>query len=165
MADKTIGDLTEADTLDGTELFETEQGGNSRKTTLGTAASKSIATASEIAAGTANKVITADGLEDALDPATSTASSALATDWSSEIVRDVTASGDITLSNPTNVEPGTSRMAFIYGDDTTERSLSFGTSFKGALPDETVTSTKGLLLVMTARATDYIVLTWKVIEE
>lgn len=33
MADKTIGDLTEADTLDGTELVEIEQDGNSRKVT------------------------------------------------------------------------------------------------------------------------------------
>jgi hypothetical protein len=33
MADFKISDLTSADTLDGSEIFETEQGGNSRKTT------------------------------------------------------------------------------------------------------------------------------------
>ena len=86
-------------------------------------------------------------------------------DWSIHIVEIESLESDMTFNNPTNVEPGTSRMLFVQGNSSTERSLSFGTNFKGALPDETVTNTKSLLVIMTARDTDYIVLTWKVIEE
>lgn len=51
MADKTIGDLTSAGALAGTELLEVEQSGNSRKVTVDTA----LSDRSVLVAGTENQ--------------------------------------------------------------------------------------------------------------
>jgi hypothetical protein len=123
------------------------------------------ATAANIRAGASNKVVTADALEAALAPVVSaTVTGTVARDWSDYCVRDDTVTGNVTYSNPTNVEPGTSREVWIFGDSATERSISWGTNFKGALPDVTVTSTRGLHVVMSARTSTFISLSWKPIE-
>lgn len=123
------------------------------------------ATAANIRAGAADKIVTADVIEAALAPVVSASvTGTIATDWSSHLSRDLTATGNLTFSNPTNVEPGTSREIWVFGNDSTERSISWGTNIKGAIPDETVTSTRGLHIVMSARTSSFISLSWKVIE-
>lgn len=123
------------------------------------------ATAANIRAGASNKVVTADGIEAALTPVVSASvSGTIATDWSDHLSRDLTATGNLTFSNPTNVEPGTTREIWVFGNSATERSISWGTNIKGAIPDETVTIARGLHIVMSARTSSFISLSWKVIE-
>ncbi|MEX1181550.1 MAG: hypothetical protein WEB63_12170, partial [Cucumibacter sp.] len=38
------------------------------------------------------------------------------------------------LGNPTNGQPGTWRRVRVIGDDTTDRTLTFGTQYEGDLP-------------------------------
>jgi len=72
-------------------------------------------------------------------------------DWASFLTADWVMGGNYTLSNPTNVIPGTTRMVRVRGNSTTNRVLSFGTNFVGNLPDEAVDSASYIVMSLYAQ--------------
>lgn len=121
------------------------------------------ASAAQWAQRTANKVLTADGLASAFEAVTLTDASTVALDWTAGFRRRLTMAGNRTLGNPTNVVSGSTIVLEIYGNNATARSLSFGSNYRPALPAETLTSSKGLILSLYAESTTRIIPTWKVV--
>lgn len=115
------------------------------------------ATAANIRAGASNKVLTADGIEDALALTTPSGSSNFAPDFNSFMVADWAVTNNRTLSNPTNVSPGDTRYVFIRASSGT-RAITFGSNYKGDLPTlDDVTSSKWYLLSLVAYSSTHIV--------
>src|SRR3990167_9242036 len=93
------------------------------------------ATDAEVYAATADKYLAADHLEtaSALVALTETAG-AVAVDWDTFINGSVTVDQATAISNPTNGQPGTWRTILIQGNDTTDRTITFGNQFLGDVP-------------------------------
>ena len=85
-------------------------------------------------------------------------------DWGDFYSIDGTCTANVTIENMLGVIPGQSRELWLFGDSATERTISFGSDFKGEIPDTAVTSTVGLHLVVSARTTSFLSASWKVIE-
>lgn len=88
------------------------------------------ASAADIRAGTADKYITADGVESAAEEVTLTDGANIAVDWSTFINANVTLGGNRTLDLPSNGEPGTSRLIRVIQDATGSRLLTFAAGYK-----------------------------------
>ena len=115
------------------------------------------ASVANIRASVADKVITADGVENACAIVTLTDATTVAIDWDAFLMADVTFTANRTLGNPTNVQVGTTRYIVVKGSSTTPRTISFGSNFKGDLPTNTVTTTAWLLIGLTALTTTHII--------
>lgn len=150
VAAETEGEVQEIEILAGLVL-----------TALGLGIDK--ASAANIRAAASNKVITADGIESASALVTLTDTATVAIDWDAFVVGDLVVTANRTVGNPTNVQPGVSRSIFVFGDSATERSLSWEANYADPLPEETVTSTSGLLITLTPRSTSLIAVSWQVV--
>jgi hypothetical protein len=94
------------------------------------------ATSAEIRAATAGaKAIMAEDLETASAAValTETAGS-IAVDWDAFVYGEVTIDENTTIANPTNGQPGTWRTLYVVGNNTTDRTISFGNQFLGEVP-------------------------------
>lgn len=116
-----------------------------------------IATAANIQAAAANKLISADGVLSALAWVTLTYGASYAADFATFECGIMTLTGNLTLSNPTNVQVGKTKNIILIGNNATARTISFGANFKGNLPTDTVTSTSALLLALTAYSSSHII--------
>lgn len=116
-----------------------------------------IATAANIRAAAANKLIAADGVLSALAWVTVTYGASVTLDLSTFETAFITCTGNITLANPSNVQVGKTKFVLLAGNDATARTISFGTNFKGTLPTQTVTSTSYLLIGLTAYSSTHII--------
>ena len=94
------------------------------------------ATDAEIRSAAAGaKAVFAADLETAAAYQTLTESSgAVAVDWDSFINGEVTVDQNTVISNPTNGQPGTFRQILVKGNDTTDRTITFGNQFLGEVP-------------------------------
>jgi hypothetical protein len=149
---------------------------NTRQVTTGTGltgggdltANRSLAidkaTDANVHAAASNKVLTTDLINSASTPVTLTDATTIAVNWNSFVTSNLVVTDNRTIGNPTNVQTGTSRIIRIVGSNATERSLSFAANYKGPLPEDTVSSTKGLLISLFAATTTEIHITWKVFE-
>lgn len=113
---------------------------------------------------TADKVLTADNISGAKGEVALAYASTRSLDWKDGWFRTCTLTGNMTLSNPTSVEVGDTIMLRLIGNDATERSIAFGSNYKGPLPEDTVTSTTGLLVSLYAASSTEIHVTWKAFE-
>lgn len=107
------------------------------------------ASAANIRAGTADKVLTADGIETASEEVTLTDAATIAVDWSTFVNAKVTLTANRTLGNPSNEEPGTWRTIRVIQDGGGTNTLSFGTDYEfpaGTAP--TLTTTGGAVDVL-----------------
>lgn len=120
-----------------------------------------LATASEIRSGAAGALaVTPAGVNGALAAVTPSGASNWTPDWSAFAVADWNVTANRTLSNPTNVIPGTTRYAFIRGSSGTNRTITFGSNFKGDLPTlNDVSNAKWYLLSLVAYSATHIVVT------
>ncbi|MEO9630964.1 MAG: hypothetical protein ABJG14_11050, partial [Sulfitobacter sp.] len=135
--------------------FATAEQGGKADTAVQLATDK--ATAANIRAGTANKIITTDGLENALDLTTPSGASNFAPDFNTFLVADWAVTANRTLSNPTNAASGETRYVFIRATSGV-RAITFGSNYKGDLPTlDDVTTTKWYLLSLVAYSTTHIV--------
>ncbi|MBN9034039.1 MAG: hypothetical protein BGO05_11925 [Rhizobiales bacterium 63-7] len=116
-----------------------------------------IATAANIRAAAANKLIAADGVLSALSWVTVTYAATTTLDLSTFENAFITCTGNITLANPSNVQVGKTKFVLLAGNDATARTISFGANYKGDLPTQTVTSTAYLLVGLTAYTSTHIV--------
>lgn len=106
----------------------------------------------QVAAGTLNKALTADLIPSA-SAWSSVGSNTVAIDWNSALTFERVATGNITVSNPTNGQPGTVRYLRLLGNNSTQRSISFGNQFTGALPDRSVNNAQRCILVIVCETT------------
>jgi hypothetical protein len=59
---------------------------------------------------------------------------AVAVDWDSFINGSVTVDENTVISNPTNGQPGTYRSILVAGNNTTDRTITFGNQYLGTVP-------------------------------
>lgn len=71
-------------------------------------------------------------------------------DWTSFFSADWVITASRTLGNPTNVIPGTSRMVTIRGNNTTQRTITLGTAYRGSGALRPVTSASVVTLSLYA---------------
>lgn len=95
-----------------------------------TITARSKADAAAIRAGTADRPITPDGVELAAEFVTLTDGANIALDWATGLNFTVTLAGNRTLDNPSNGEPGTTRLVEVVQDGTGSRTLAFGANYK-----------------------------------
>lgn len=93
-----------------------------------------IASASEIRSLTTAKTMTPEKVADAAAQITPSGASNYAPDWSAFIAAEWVVTANRTLSNPTNVIPGTTRVVTVKSSSGTARTISFGSYYKGTLP-------------------------------
>lgn len=139
MADKLISDLTASTALSGGELLEIEQGGNSKKV--------AIATAAEVRSKTDNRLLSSETTWDAaawvnLGNLTGTITPDLGSFISGAYG---VATGNITLGAPTDVPSGAFSFALqITQDATGGRTLSLNNTYwvasEGAAPEWDITA-------------------------
>ena len=116
-----------------------------------------IATAANIRAAAANKLVSADGVLSALAWATVTYAASVALDLSTFETAAMTLTGNLTLANPSNVQVGKTKFILLMGSGATARSVSFGSNFKGTFPTQTVTSASYLLIGITAYTATHLI--------
>jgi len=116
------------------------------------------ASAANVRAAAANKVITADLLETASALVTLTDAATIALDWDTGINFDVTLTTDRVLGNPTNGQPGTWRTVLVKSDGGPD-TLTFGNQYGGTVPTITdvTTSQFYLLSIYCKTATQFLV--------
>lgn len=95
-----------------------------------------IASVSNVRAAQGNDVLTPSLIASASAPAgaLSGASTTIAIDWGAFVYDVITINGNRVIGNPTNVQPGTTRSITLKGNNSTMRTVSFGSNFKGPLP-------------------------------
>lgn len=120
------------------------------------------ATDSEVYAATADKALTADLIETAAAGTTLTDAGTVAVDWDAGLNFDLTISANRVLGNPTNGQPRTFRTIVVQGNDATDRTLTFGNQYLGAVPTLTdIDSTKWYLLTIFCVTTSHFVVSAK----
>jgi len=118
------------------------------------------ASAANVRAAASNKVLTADLIETASAWVALTDAGTVAVDWDAFISAEITLEGSRTLGNPTNGQPGTTRYIMVKGNNSTDRTLSFGNQYLGDLPVITdADNTKWYLLAIVCYATNHFVVT------
>lgn len=101
----------------------------------------SEASKANIAAGSTSNFISPANLAAlADDPQTISGGLSNTFDWSAGVNYTMSLTGNRTLSNPTNVLPGHTRVIIVQASTETQRTLSFGGNFKGDLPEVKVTN-------------------------
>lgn len=111
------------------------------------------ATVADMRAGTADKVVEIAIVEAAEDFANIIYATTVIPNHNNFINGEITCTGNITLGNPTNDSPGVLRTILLKGNNTTERTISFGTEYKGSLPTDAVTNTQFVLLTFVPYST------------
>lgn len=93
------------------------------------------ATTAEVAAATDDKYIDAGLLEDASAYYALTDAGPVAVDWAAFAANaSVTVTANRQIDNPTNEIPGTWRTILVKGNNTTDRTITFGSEFLGEVP-------------------------------
>lgn len=116
------------------------------------------ATAANIWAGASDKVITADGINSALAIQTPSGSSNWAPDFGAFTTASWVVDNNRTLSNPTNVVAGQTKVVTISATGGT-RTISFGSNYRNVPTITDVTTTKGYTLTLYATSTSTILIT------
>jgi hypothetical protein len=109
------------------------------------------ATAAQIQAlSGADRFVATDELLSAVGLITPSGASNWTPDWSAFLSASWVVTANRTLANPTNVIPGTTRVVRIAADDTTNRTISFGTNYVGDLNGGPVRSNNPILYTLFA---------------
>lgn len=93
-----------------------------------------VADDSDVFEATEDKVFTTDKIESASASVSLSDAGTVAVDWEAGINFSLTVEANRTIGNPTNGQPGTWRSIIVQGNNSTERTLSFGNQYGGVLP-------------------------------
>jgi hypothetical protein len=88
------------------------------------------ATNADVWAGTLNKILTSDLLVSASALVALTDAANVALDWNSGLAFSLTVAGNRTLSNPTNGQPGTTRLVLVTQGSGGSHTLAYGDQYK-----------------------------------
>ena len=92
------------------------------------------ATDAEVRDASADKFLSADHLTTAMARVTLTDATTVAFNWKSGFDFGLTLTASRILGNPTNSIPGTWRTILVFGNSTTDRTLTFGNQYLNELP-------------------------------
>jgi hypothetical protein len=110
-------------------------------------------------AATSNKVVTSDLIESASALVALTDAAPVAVDWDAGVNFSLTVTAARQIGNPTNGQPGTWRTILVQGNDGTDRTITFGNQFLGAVP--TITDCDNnkwyLLMIFCVTTTHFVV--------
>lgn len=112
-----------------------------------------VASAAELRAGAAGKILDAASVNAAANFITPSGSSNWTPSWGGFITADWVLTGNRTQSNPTGVAPGTSRTVWYRGNTATLRTVTFGSNYTGLggePPEVIVSDAVGFFAVLTA---------------
>lgn len=109
-----------------------------------------VATAAQVRSLTTPNVMTPEKVLDALASTAPSGGANFAPDWSAFIAANWVVTANRTLSNPTNVIPGSTRSITIKASTATERTIAFGSNYKGDLPTVAVTNAAFVTLFLYA---------------
>lgn len=122
------------------------------------------ASAANIRSRTSNKVLTGDNIASAKAAVSLAYSATRSLVWTDGWLRTCILAGNMVVSNPSSVEPGDMIVLDLIGNSATERSIAWGTAYKGSLPDVTLTSTRRVVVFLYALTTSLIVVSHVVVE-
>jgi chemotaxis protein histidine kinase CheA len=112
-----------------------------------------------VRAAASNKVITTDLVESASAGVALTDAATVAVDWDTAINFTLTVTANRAIGNPTNGQPGTWRTILVQGNDTTDRTITFGNQYLGEVP--TITDCDSgrwyLLMIFCVSSTHFVV--------
>lgn len=115
----------------------------------------SLATAAQIMAGTAGKVVTADKLHDAHAPQTLTDGATISWDMAAGFNAKVTLGGNRTLGTPTNPKVGLTYVLEVIQDGTGSRTMTWPASFNwGSAGTPTLSTTAAKVDIVTLYCRD-----------
>lgn len=115
------------------------------------------ATVAEVRSATDDKAITADLIEDASEWVTISYTSTTTPDFDTFINAQMSANGNVSFAAPTNGQQGVPRRILVYGNSSTERTISFDSDYIGPLPEDPVTSTVACDITITPWSTKFLV--------
>lgn len=115
------------------------------------------ATDADVRSAAAGKVITTELLESAAALVALSDAAPVAVDWDAAINFSLTVTADRQLQNPTNVQVGTTRTITILGNNTTDRTITFGSNYKNVPTITDCDSGKAYTLTLFARTATSIV--------
>lgn len=120
------------------------------------------AVASDVWAATLGKMFTTDLIETASAVVTLTDAGPVAVDWDTFVNAQVTVTANRQIGNPTNGQPGTWRTIYVIGNNTTDRTITFGNQFLGDVPTITdCDNGRAYLLMIFCRTTSHFVVSSK----
>jgi len=120
------------------------------------------ATDAEVRAATADKFMDAALLESASALVALSDAATIAVDWDSGINFSVQITANRVLGNPTNGQPGTWRTVYVFGNDGTDRTLTFGNQYAGELSTLTdIDSGRAYLLMIMCLTSSHFVVSAK----
>jgi hypothetical protein len=94
----------------------------------------SKASDADVRTAAANKVLTADRIESASAAVALTDAATVAVDWDAGINFTLTVTANRAIGNPANGQPGTYRTILMQGNNSTDRTITFGNQFLGDVP-------------------------------
>lgn len=109
-----------------------------------------VAAVSQVRALTGENILVPSKVKDAAAPTTSSGSSNLSPNFTGLINTNWTITANRTLLNPANVIPGKTVSVSIKGNNATERTVVFGSYYKGDLPEVVVSNTASVTLFLYA---------------
>lgn len=123
-----------------------------------------LADVAAVRARTTDRALTSSNISGAKAAVSLAYSSTRSLVWTDGWLRTCTLTGNMTISNPTSVEEGDMIVLDLIGNSATERSIAWGTNFKGSLPDVTVTWTRRVVVFLYAITSSLIVVSHVVVE-
>lgn len=128
---------------------------------LGTAATKNIATEAEVRAyDDSEKIITTGAVRSSAAFAELVFASTVELDWKAGATRTLTMSGDAILGTPVDAIPGTFMTIYVIGNDGTDRTLTYASSYGGIHPaTDDIDNAKAYVLTMLCISASHFVIT------
>lgn len=115
------------------------------------------------AATTGDLVLKPSLIESASAAVALTDAATVAVDWDAGIYFTLTVTANRTIGNPTNGQPGTTRTILVQGNDTTDRTITFGNQYLGDVPTITdCDSARWYLLTIFCATTSHFVVSARV---
>lgn len=132
-----------------------------RSQDFGAMAAMAEATAAQVRAWTASALgLTTQRIRDAFAPVVISGAANWTPDWGAFNTANWAVTANRTINNPSTVLVGETKYTFIKSSSTTARTISWGSYYKGNLPDITVTNSNYILVSMTAESATSIVVSF-----
>lgn len=121
-----------------------------------------VAEIADVWAATPSKTFTTGLIETASAVVTLTDAGPVAVDWDTFVNAQVTVTANRQIGNPTNGQPGTWRTIYVIGNNSTDRTITFGNQFLGDVPTITdCDNGRAYLLMIFCRTTSHFVVSSK----
>ncbi len=114
-------------------------------------------TNAEFWAATADKAVTSDVIETASDWVTKSYSGTTTPVWDDGVNFQMSASGNISFGTPTGAQQGVCRRFFVYGNNSSDRTITFSSDYIGPFPEDPVNNATACDIILTPWSTKVLV--------